>query len=171
MQAFERAVATYEASLVRYARRIVGRDDLAQDIAQDTFIRLHKRWNDSFEPCARLQNWLYRVAHNCAVDYIRRETRRSFLQARHLAEQEVVTPPHVVARDPAAEAADRANAALSVLSLRERTLVVLKVYEQKSYREISEITGLSEGNVGFILHHAMRKMAQELKRLRAIGNE
>jgi RNA polymerase sigma-70 factor (ECF subfamily) len=58
----------------------------------------------------------------------------------------------------------RARSALRSLSPREQQLVILKVYEEKSYREISEITGLTSGNVGYILHHAMRKMAQLLKK-------
>ena len=41
--------------------------------------------------------------------------------------------------------------------------MILKVYEEKSYREISEITELTEGNVGYILHHAMKKLAKMLK--------
>ena len=40
----------------------------------------------------------------------------------------------------------------------------LKVYEEKSYKEIGEITGLSTGNVGYILHHAMKKLAKELRK-------
>ena len=41
--------------------------------------------------------------------------------------------------------------------------MVLKVYEEHSYRKISQITGLSEGNVGYILHHAMKKLSAALK--------
>jgi len=52
---------------------------------------------------------------------------------------------------------------LRTLSAREQQLVILKVYEEKTYKEISEITGLSAGNVGYILHHAMKKMSQVLK--------
>jgi DNA-directed RNA polymerase specialized sigma24 family protein len=47
-------------------------------------------------------------------------------------------------------------------------MVILKVYEEKSYKEISEITGLSVSNVGYILHFAMKKLAEELKKTSAI---
>ena len=45
-----------------------------------------------------------------------------------------------------------------------RALIVLKVYEERSYKEIAEIAGLSVGNVGFILHTAMKKLAAVLER-------
>ena len=62
------------------------------------------------------------------------------------------------------EDAERAAQALQTLSLREQQLVVLKIYEDKSYAEISEISGLTVGNVGYILHYAMKKLAAELRK-------
>jgi len=72
-------------------------------------------------------------------------------------------PPNTPGSDAPSEAAATAAEALSILSDRERHLVTLKVYEEKSYREIADITGLSIGNVGFILHGAMKKLARHLK--------
>ena len=66
-------------------------------------------------------------------------------------------------RDRTGDIADGIAAALKKLSLREQQLVILKVFEQKSYREISEITGLTESNVGYILHHAMKQLAVLMK--------
>ena len=43
-------------------------------------------------------------------------------------------------------------------------VVILKIYEAKSYHEISDITGLTEGNVGYILHHSLRTLASGLKK-------
>ena len=62
-------------------------------------------------------------------------------------------------RIPVSEAAENAAMLLKSLSIREQQVVTLKVYEERSYREIAQITGLSEGNVGYILHHAMQKLA------------
>lgn len=114
------------------------------------------------QPSSDLAAWLYRVVHNEALDHLRRERRRSLLHWRHaeeptLAREEL--PPHARVGDAATQAAE----ALDILTERERQLVVLKVYEEKSYREIAEITGLGTGNVGYILHGAMRKLAAHLK--------
>lgn len=156
--AFEQVTATYEARLLRYAARLTGNPTAAEDVVQNTLIKLIQRWREALEPSPQLGAWLYRVVHNEAVDHVRREVRRQATHARQALEQE----PY--ASEPEADASkpDRAMAAgraLQHLSPRERELVVLKVYEQKSYKEISAITGLTVGNVGYILHHAMRKLA------------
>ena len=98
------------------------------------------------------------MAHNEAIDHLRGEARLRRLHAEHGAE--VVARPSP--EGEVSERAENAAQALSRLSDRERQLVVLKVYEEKSYKEIAEITGLSVGNVGFILHTAIKKLAAML---------
>jgi RNA polymerase sigma factor (sigma-70 family) len=129
---------------------------------QNTFIKMFTSWTDTLAISPQLSSWLYRVAHNEAVDYVRREARRRLLHHRHGEETPTVVPPDRGRAFAISEAAARADAALRTLSLRERQLVVLKVYEELSYKAISAITGLSVGNVGYILHHAMKKLAAAL---------
>jgi len=162
--AFEAIVSHYEIRLIRYVSRIVNSDDVAQDIVQDTFIRLFRKWQDTLEPGPKISSWLYRVAHNRAVDYIRKQSRRHELHQRHAGEQPDFAPPDRGAGFRIGEDAARAAAALDTLNEREQQLVILKVYEEKSYKEISEITGLTTSNVGYILHHAMKKMAAVLRK-------
>lgn len=158
--AYEQIVLHYEVRLIRYATRVTGSGDAAQDVVQDTFIRLFRHWTGDLDPSPALSGWLYRVTHNRAVDEVRRRSRRTDIETRHAAEQPESIPPPVAAD---ATLTQRAEIALRVLDSREQQLVILKVYEGKSYKEISEITGLTAGNVGYILHHAMKKMAKTLK--------
>jgi RNA polymerase sigma factor (sigma-70 family) len=162
LEAFEAVVAHYEAALIRYAARVLNDADAAQDVAQETFLRLLRHWREPLEVCPKLSNWLYRVAHNCAVDHIRRTARRHLLHREAAGAGPDHAPPDRGADFRISEAAARAAEALQTLNLRERQLVILKVYEDKSYREIADITGLSTGNVGYILHHAMKKLAAAL---------
>ena len=168
LAAFETIVSEYEAGLLRYAARLVNDYNVAQDVVQDTFIRLFRKWEDKLEPSPKISSWLYRVAHNCAVDYLRKETRHHVLHRRQAREKRQFVPPDRGEGFRISAEAERAAAALGMLDLREQQLVVLKVYEEKSYREISEITGLTVSNVGYILHHAMKKLAAELKKAKAI---
>jgi len=162
--AFEAIVSHYEVRLLRYVSRIVNSETMAQDIVQDTFIRLFRKWQEALEPGAKISSWLYRVAHNCAVDAIRKQSRRRDLHQRHAGEQPEFALPDRGPGFRLSEDAARAAAALGTLTDRERQLVVLKVYEEKPYKEISEITGLTTSNVGYILHHAMKKMAAVLRK-------
>ncbi|MCK5528487.1 MAG: sigma-70 family RNA polymerase sigma factor [Kiritimatiellae bacterium] len=164
--AFNTIVARYEEQLLRYASRIVGGSNAAQDIVQNTFIKLFKKWTDELEPSPKLSSWLYRVAHNCAVDYIRKESRRHLLHLQHAEEIDNFIPPNRGDGFHIGEQAERAAASLRTLTSREQQLVVLKIYEEKSYKEIGEITGLTVTNIGYILHHAMKKMAAELAKVK-----
>ncbi len=162
-QAFAEVVACYQGVLLRYAGRLLqGRVASAEDVVQNAFLKCAARWKQPMRPSAELSAWLYRVVHNEALDHMRRERRRLQLHRRHAEEPTLARqegPPRALVGDAAAQAAE----ALDILSERERQVVLLKVYEEKSYRQISDITGLSGGNVGYILHGAMRKLADHLK--------
>lgn len=161
---FDVVVDGCETRLLRYAARLIGNADIAQDVVQDALISLYRNWEGDMVLSGPMMTWLYRTAHNRAVDYFRREDRRGRLHEKH-AQDCPGEPP----RDPAAalvarDAAEQAVAALQVLSPRERHLVILKVFEERTYAEIAEIAGLTATNVGYILHHAMKKLATELGR-------
>ncbi len=163
LEAFEAVVRHYESPLLRYAARVLNDPDGAQDVVQDSFIRLLHRWKGEMVPDGRMSNWLYRVVHNCAVDHVRKTARRSLLHRKAMDEHPRTVAPNRGAGFEVSDQALRAAAALHTLDMRERQLVILRVYEEKSYKEMAAITGLSTGNVGYILHHAMRKLAQALE--------
>lgn len=149
-------VETFEAPLLRYAHRLVRDEDRAQDIVQEVFLKYIQS-----PPRARerrqISNWLFRVAHNRAVDFIRKESRMRE-QVQGMPDPGASAPPSeaIVKK----ETRERLNGLMERLSDNQRMCLVLKFQEGKSYKEISEITGLSVSNVGFLLHQAVRKMGQ-----------
>lgn len=161
--AFEAIVSRHESALLRYATRLLNNNvHAAQDVVQDAFIRLFEKWSDELKDDKRLSVWLYSVTHNCAVDYIRKESRRSILHKQDAESRSNVAEPDI----PMGEGihSEMIAGAMGVLDVRERQMVILKILEDKSYREISEITGLTVSNVGYILHHAIKKMTAVLKK-------
>lgn len=169
-EAFRRIVAAYDKLLLADAVRILCDIECAEDIVQDAFIKLSLKWKGEFEPSASMTLFLRAVVRNLALDALRQRERLEDLHRRQASERGEdavsVTPPGVgMAAASLPERAQRAAEALASLSPRERELVTLKVYEEKSYKEIAEATGLTVGNVGFVLHGAMKKLA------RIIGEE
>jgi RNA polymerase sigma-70 factor (ECF subfamily) len=165
-QAFEHVVTEYEGPLLRYVTRILGDFGAAQDVVQDCFIKLIGKWREELRPGPALSSWLYRVAHNGAIDHVRKITNRHELRGEPAEDEGVSHPPDRGAAFRVTEDGERALRALRSLTPREQQLVGLKVFEEKSYREIAEITGLTTSNVGYILHFAMRKMAAALRRMK-----
>lgn len=156
-------VSAFQSPLLRYVARILANPSAAEDVVQNTFIKMLRSWRGPLETGPKMSAWLYRVAHNEAVDYVRRESRRHELHESQARERPTTTPPNRGVAFRVTERATQASEALQSLNEKERQVVVLKVYEEKSYREISEITGLTSGNVGYILHHAMKKLAHRLQ--------
>ena len=159
----EAIVAQFETPLLRYAARIAGSASYAEDVVQNAFVKLFRNWKKGTRPTARLKAWLYRVVHNEAVDLVRRESRLSLLHARH-AEQNAAECPD--GRNCPDHVPDRLQAVLQCiqkLPQLERQVLLLRVEEGLSYREIGDMTGRTEGNIGCILHNAVKKLAAKAK--------
>ena len=160
----EAIVAEHETALLRYATRIVNNPVTAQDVVQNVFVKLFQNWREGTHPSDKLKGWLYRVTHNEAVDQVRRESRLHVLHEKQAAEdvpgdcQDGVT-----CGSTEDERRQMVLAHLKKLHPREQQVVLLRLEEGLSYTEISRITGRSEGNVGNILHHAVRRLARSMK--------
>ena len=158
----ESIVTEYETALLRYATRLVNSHTTAQDVVQNVFIKLFTRWDQDLIASPKLKGWLYRVTHNEAIDHVRRESRLQLLHAKHAEERENDAPPDP--HRPMDEGERRAMvlAELRKLHPREQQVVLLRLEQGLSYKEIAEITGRTEGNVGNILHHAVKKLSRKL---------
>jgi RNA polymerase sigma-70 factor (ECF subfamily) len=160
----EAVMAEHETALLRYAGRLVNSPVAAQDVVQNVFIKLYRGgYLESVEE-PKLKAWLYRVAHNEAVDHVRREARVRDLHERHAREVPLHVAPEAGADLSAAERRDLVLKCLERMHPRDRQVVLLRLEEGLSYREIAEITGRTTGNVGYILFHAVRTLGERLKK-------
>jgi len=153
------AVEEYQARLLRYATRLVGDPDRARDVVQDAFVRLLAHAGEAGIR-EHLAEWLYTVCRNRSLDVIRKEGRmRQFEEGA--AERVVAPEPRPGA---ALEAAETQAAVLSLvgrLPPNQQEVIRLKFQDGFSYKEISRITALSVGNVGFLIHTAVQKLRRE----------
>jgi RNA polymerase sigma-70 factor (ECF subfamily) len=160
----EEVFAALESPLLAYARRLVGDFAVAEDVVQDAFMKLHSQFQQVRTP----QPWLYRTVHNLAVDHQRRASRivlvddrtSEDLPANDTADSQPM-PDEQIARW---EGIGLVRLVLETLDARSRELIRLRFEEELSYKEIAESTGLTVGNVGYILHHALKAMALELEK-------
>jgi RNA polymerase sigma-70 factor (ECF subfamily) len=163
-RALEVVMAEHESALLRYAARILRDPNVAQDVVQDVFIKLYQGWRNGAQPARTIKSWLFRVTHNTAIDHIRKESRLRGLHERQAEEVNPVQAPQQTIDVANREAMQLALQQIEKLEASEQQVVVLRLQEGMSYREIAEITNRSEGNVGCILHNAMKKLAAGLKR-------
>lgn len=159
--AMARVVSSHESELLRYATRITGDANGAQDVVQNVFIKLFSHWQNGSQPTDKLRGWLYRVTHNDAVDHIRREAR---IRRLHEAHAQGLADSGPAAGEKNDDRREQVLQQLDALGDTEKQVLLLRLESGFSYREIAEITGRSEGNVGYLLHHAVRKISSRLQR-------
>lgn len=164
--AFEAILERYERPLLRYVHRY--RPEAAQDVVQDVFLRLVREasslngnLNGSSNGIENLSAWLYRVARNLAIDEVRKEER---MQKRHQAVAVSEVQPPASTPVERREVASAVAARMGRLPRKQRDVLILKLQEEKSYREISAITGLTVSNVGYLIHQGLKTLAGELRR-------
>lgn len=158
----ENAMQQYQAALLRYATRVLNNEDAAQDVVQETFIRLHRNLDRIRQRGVPLKGWLFRTTHNAAVDYIRKESRRRNLHERQAQQADVFVPDP----EPQRERAERHAMVLrhlSALKPKEREVLVLRLQEGMSYKEIATVLNRSQGYVGTLIHTATKKISKSLR--------
>ncbi len=164
-----------ETPLLAYAMRLTRNSDTAQDCVQEAFLRLHPRLAEVRDPSA----WLYRTVHNIAITGLRAANKVVPFETDDSPGEENARPsqdknPALADTAPLPDAeVERLEASglarlvfdrLKRLDPRAAEVVRLKFYEELSYKEIATRTGLTIGHVGYILHHALKALGNELDR-------
>jgi RNA polymerase sigma-70 factor (ECF subfamily) len=168
-ETIERLFQALESPLLKYALRLTRDFNAAQDLVQEAFLRLHSQ----FEHIHIRRAWLYRTVHKLAT--------------HHQRKGHPVAPQDSPAGGPPAPGAEAAPAqplpdeqttgrerigparqCLNNLDERSRELLRLKFREGMSYQQISAHTGLTAGQVGCLLHHALKQTAEEFAKIGVI---
>lgn len=161
MDHLDRLFREYHIPLVRYLTRRLGDRDVAEELAQETFVRAMRQG-----PVQHERAWLFAVATNLARDEARRTTRArqrlTLLRSEMDATGADIVEPDVLQAD---ELADRvreqalARAAVDALAERDRLALLLRE-EGLDYHEIAAALGLSVGSVGTTLSRARRRLME-----------
>jgi RNA polymerase sigma-70 factor (ECF subfamily) len=154
--AFEEMVKRYQRRVYAVARRIVQRHDVADDVTQEAFLRAYQALS-SFDLQRPFGPWICRIAANLAVNHVRSpEAREQELPEGH-AEMPTAAPDPL--RDVLeAEARHVLDAAIKTLPADQRAVLVLRVFEDLSYREIADALGIEMGTVMSRLSRAREKL-------------
>ncbi len=164
-------VTHFQGPLLRYVGRMLDyRDHEIEDIVQETFIRLHKqvrkRGPDSIQ---HLSTWLFRVAHNQTLDVLRRRKRQknkpptvSLDQAN--ANEQIANDMDALGEMLRKESRQVALESLAELAPDIRQVLLLKIIQGMSLRQVAEIAGVSVSAVNYRLNQGLSELAGRLKR-------
>jgi len=160
-------IKRYERKLIAYILRLtsVGFEE-AEDILQDVFIKIYKNLN-AFDPELKFSSWAYRIAHNEAISHFRK--RKSRPEKVSIETQSEVltklTDDLDLAKDMDNQYLRRAiDKVLGALDENYREVLVLKFFEEKDYREMSDILEKPMGTIASLVNRAKQKFKEEFKR-------
>lgn len=162
--AFEELVSRYQARLVSIFENMVGRRSMAEDLAQEVFLRIY-RARKRYTARSRFSTWLYRIAHNVASNARRSLARRKEVNVVAASDTELSAQPltHMVKEASGLmptrqfdkiERAQIVRAAMETLNERQRMALLLSKFEGMSYEEIANAMELSLSAIKSLLSRA-----------------
>ena len=159
-QVFNGIVKEYSERLYWHVRRMVGSHEDADDLLQDIFLKI---WTalPSFRGEAQLYTWVWRIATNETLNFLRKEKVRTLLRfssADEMAAQRVAADPYFNGTDAEREMAK----AIARLPEKLRQVFIMRWWDELSYEEISAITGTSVGALKASYHIAQEKIKLNL---------
>ncbi len=169
--AFRELVERFQGPVFSLLVRMVRRTELAEDLAQETFV---KAWRAlaRFDPERKFSSWLFKIAHNTALDALRRSGQEplSLDAPREPGGEPMDLPADPRAENPLARTLGRQvgralEQAITRIRPAYREILLLRFAEELSYEEIAEVTGSPLGTVKVHLFRARAELARELKAL------
>src|ERR1044071_1077026 len=162
-EAFRLIFERYTRPIISFIFYMVNRADLAEELAQETFVRAYKNLS-ALRDEAKLSTWLFGIAKNIAREALRDRHREQGRVELGCSTVQEMRAPHA---SPAVELLDKelsrmVRDALLKLDEDKRMVFTLKVYQQRSYDEIAEITGFSIPKIRNDLNRARAEMRRRL---------
>lgn len=173
-EAFNTLMDKYSKQVINFIRRFTGSREDAEDIAQEVFIKVYNA-AAYYVPSAKFTTWLYRIASNASLDYLRKRKRTAGTASldeqpereggpveQQFADDKLKSPEKEMLEKEESESISRA---LLSLPENQRAAVILKVYEDRTYSEIAAIMGISIPSVESLLFRARQSLKERLKNI------
>ena len=157
MDSFEELVHRYQHGAFNVAYGMVGDEHQAADLAQEAFLRVLENAN-TYKPLAKFSTYFFSILRRLCIDHYRKkkpDTRADFVSES----EHIKTPPDKLIQS---EYNEKVHSAIAALPHRQQNALILKHFQQMSYREIAEIIGCSVSAVDSLLMRARQTLRDKL---------
>lgn len=159
---FEQLVSRYATKIQRYIARVTGNWQESEDITQEVFFKAYINIA-SFNPKLKFSSWLYRIAHNESVNFIKKNYRVKNVELHDNIDYGTTEDIKILESIDAKRNVKLIRSNLKKLSQREREIIQLVYFEEKSYIEVSDILRIPVNSVGPTLNRAKNKLKLAVK--------
>lgn len=169
IEMFEKIIERYQGKLFFYILRLTGDREEAKDLLQDVFIKTYRNIS-SFDTERKFSSWIYRIAHNEAINYLKRKSLKRFISWEDVSSSKDKIEMSN-GEENAHEIWERkddikgVNEAIDKLPPKYKQVLHLKYFSDKSYDEISDILEKPINTVGTLISRAKKKLHQEINNL------
>ncbi len=170
--AFNELISRYKRGVYTLIVRMVRNSETANDLSQDTFIRLYSSLS-SYNPEYKFSSWLFKIANNLTIDYLRRQKQYvlSLDQPFETEKDTMQFQVSVEGEDPldrieALELGEKIKEAIEKLPPDYRRVILLRHVEDMTYEEIVEVTDLPLGTVKTLIFRGRRLLRKHLRIIR-----
>ena len=168
VDSFNQLILRWERPIYALAYRVIGREEDARDVCQETFLRAFRSLA-GFKGQAKFSSWLYRIALNLCRDWIRRQRRAPVSQLPEdidILEAAAATEPTESIEDLVArrELSAVVEEAMALLPDEQRTAIILKEYHGMTFQEIADLQGCPLSTVKTRLYQGLSVLRRQLER-------
>jgi len=168
VDSFNQLILRWERPIYALAYRVIGREEDARDVCQETFLRAYRSLA-GFKGQAKFSSWLYRIALNLCRDWIRRQRRTpvsQFPDEFDILEAAAATEPVESIEDLVArrELSAVVEEAMAKLPDEQRTAIILKEYHGMTFQEIADLQGCPLSTVKTRLYQGLSVLRRQLER-------
>ena len=163
-EAFEQLITPLEQLIWRICWHYTGNRESAEDCGQETMIRIWRSL-DSYRGDCALESWVYRIAANCCMDYLRKKKRDKSVSLEPMQEQgfDPADPsPGTEEQVVAADEQKRLREAITMLPEDQREALIMTQLEKVPYEEAAKLLGVSEGTIKSRVNRAKARLKEIL---------
>ncbi len=164
---FAYIIDRYKSKIFRYISRLTNLSDFElHDVLQDIFIKVYENLND-FDSDLKFSSWIYRVAHNQIIDVHRKNKARPqghYIDVEDFVLQNIANDFDVVEQANLEYSKKYIGKALNSLDQKYREVLILRFFEEKDYKEISDILKKPPGTVATLLNRAKKQLKKNINK-------
>jgi RNA polymerase sigma-70 factor, ECF subfamily len=168
-EAFNQLVHRWERQIFNLAFRMLGRDEEARDVCQETFLSAYRNLG-KFRGDAKFSSWLYRIALNCCHTQLRQRGGYDLSLEQQLEDQgfePAATNEHINEGIERRQVADMVKRALMGLPAEMREVIIMKEYQELKFHEIAEILGIPISTVKTRVYTGLNQLKERLSHLKS----
>ena len=156
-EAYVEVVVRYQQKLYRYLKYLTGETGAAEDLVQDVFIKAYRNLF-GFDTRRSFSSWIYRIAHNEGVNYLKKSRRHRVTSLDALGTSPAAKEPSSYDELHRRQLQQMLHECLDELEARYRGPLALYYFEDKTYRDISEILRVPTGTVGTLISRGKKRL-------------